>query len=162
MATAADRSVDPAKVDDFIERSAMVFAEWGFPRMAAKVLMALTVADAPTLTAAELAERVQASPAAISGAVRYLSQLRIIERRTVPGTRKDTYRLRADHWYASSATVTGVYTALAELAEDGRRSLPDGSSGAARVTEMRDFFRFVAKESEGMIDRWHASRGGDG
>jgi hypothetical protein len=35
-------------------------------------------------------------------------------------------------------------------------------TGAARVTEMRDFFRFVGKENEGMIDRWHASRRGDG
>ena len=56
----------------FVERMAMTWADLGFPRMPARILITLLAADEPALTAAELGERLEVSPAAISGAVRYL------------------------------------------------------------------------------------------
>ena len=61
---------DEEAVRGFVERLALLFADWGFPRMAARVLFALMTAEAPGLTATELAQRLDASAAAISGAVR--------------------------------------------------------------------------------------------
>ena len=46
--------------------------------MPARVFAALLIAPDARLTAAELAERLQVSPAAISGAVRYLVQVRMV------------------------------------------------------------------------------------
>ena len=51
------------------------------------------------MTAAELAEALQASPAAVSGAVRYLVQTDLVERAREPGSRRDVYRLGDDPWY---------------------------------------------------------------
>ena len=49
---------------------AFLLTESGVPRMPARVFASVLAEDAGALTAAELAERLQVSPAAISGAVR--------------------------------------------------------------------------------------------
>ena len=101
---------DEEAVRRFVEQIAMQFADWGFPRMAGRVLFALMTADEPGLSAAELGARLDASAAAISGAVRYLGQLRLVVRDPVPGSRRDLYRLANNAWYAaaipSSATMS--------------------------------------------------------
>jgi len=72
------------RLNDYAERTAALLHRTGFPRMPARVLMALTVAESG-LTAAELAERRDVSAAAISGAVRYLQTLAMIHRFPNPG-----------------------------------------------------------------------------
>jgi len=71
------------------ERFASVLAESGLPRMPARVFAALLFCDAGGLTSAELTELLSVSAAAISGAVRYLSQLGFISRDRKPGSRRD-------------------------------------------------------------------------
>ena len=71
---------DEEAVRRFIERFALDLAEAGMARMPARVFAALLADDDGRLTAAELAELLQVSPAAISGAVRYLAQLRMVSR----------------------------------------------------------------------------------
>jgi predicted ArsR family transcriptional regulator len=46
----------------------------GFPPMPARVFVALLIAEDGRLSAAELAERLRISPAAVSGAVRLLTR----------------------------------------------------------------------------------------
>jgi DNA-binding transcriptional regulator GbsR (MarR family) len=149
---------DEQAVAQFVEAMAMTFADWGFPRMAARILMMLMTADEEALTAAELAERLGVSPPAISGAVRYLVQVGLLERRPVPGSRRDHYRMRDDAWYASSATKREAYKALADLADDGVRAVGAGSVSGARVGEMRDFFRFAHDEMVTLVEKWRRSR----
>lgn len=159
MAAEAGAGRDERAVGQFVENAAMRFAEWGFSRMAARVLMTLMTADEDALTAAELSERLDVSPPAISGAVRYLMQLDIVERRPVPGSRRDSYRLRDDAWYTSSVAKGGIYQAIGDLAEDGVRALGDtGSPAMERITAMRDFFRFIHTEMAGLLDAWQRSQ----
>jgi DNA-binding transcriptional regulator GbsR (MarR family) len=95
---ASEPARDPEAVSRFIERFASVLTESGVPRMPARVFIALLSSDSGRLTAAELAERVQASPAAIAGAVRYLLQVHLAIREREPGTRRDVFRLLDDSW----------------------------------------------------------------
>jgi ABC-2 type transport system ATP-binding protein len=69
---------DEAAVRRFIEGFAAALADGGVPRMPARVFAALLATDSGRLTAAELGERLQVSPAAISGAVRYLTQVALV------------------------------------------------------------------------------------
>ena len=71
----------------------------GFPPMPARVFVALLVTDSGRLTAAELADLLQISPAAVSGAVRYLSGLGLVHKERVPGSRREYYRMPADIWH---------------------------------------------------------------
>ena len=58
--------------------------------MPARVFAALLATDSGRLTAAELAELLQISPAAVSGAVRYLTQVGMVHREREPGSRRDS------------------------------------------------------------------------
>ena len=59
----------------FVEDFALLLVDAGVPRMPARVFACVLADDAGALTAGELAERLQVSPAAISGAVRWLTQM---------------------------------------------------------------------------------------
>jgi DNA-binding transcriptional ArsR family regulator len=143
----------------FIEQMAMLFADWGFPRMSARVLITLMAAEERGLTAGELAERLGASPAAISGAVRYLTHSGLITRESVLGSRSDLYLLPDDAWYTGTATKQSLFAQIIATTEKGIEPLGGpGTKAGARMAEMRDFFVFAQQEMAGVLDRWKALR----
>ncbi|HEX2184461.1 MAG TPA: MarR family transcriptional regulator [Chloroflexota bacterium] len=89
---------DEQQVGRFVERLALNLSESGWPRMAARVFAGLLVAADGRRTAAQLVELLHVSPAAISGAVRYLMQVGLITREREPGQRRDYYRVYDDLW----------------------------------------------------------------
>ena len=80
---------------EFIEKFAAVLIVAGFPPMSARVFVALLISDSGGLTAAGLADLLQISPAAVSGAVRYLSGLGLVRKERVPGLGGSTTGCRA-------------------------------------------------------------------
>src|SRR6516162_5901133 len=77
----------------YVERFASVLVAAGIPVMSARILAALHVTDSGRLSAAELGGMLQISPAAVSGAVRYLSGIGLVHKERVPGSRRDYYRM---------------------------------------------------------------------
>ena len=69
MAQPADSGRDGAAVRRFIERFALDLADAGMPRMPARVFAAILSAEDGRCTAAELAQLLRVSPAAVSGAL---------------------------------------------------------------------------------------------
>ncbi|MEU7587219.1 helix-turn-helix domain-containing protein [Micromonospora sp. NPDC049230] len=157
---AAGDNHDPVHL--FVERMALTFAEVGFPRMAARVLFTVMSADDP-LTAAEIGDRLGVSAAAVSGAVRYLTQFGMLIREPVPRSRRDRYRMPDNPWYEGTITKTGIYKTFIDVAEGGVLALngPETPAGE-RVAEMRDFFIFVQEEIESLGERWRARRAATG
>ncbi|MCI4063711.1 MarR family transcriptional regulator [Micromonospora sp. R77] len=146
----------------FVERMAMAWADVGFPRMAGRVLFAVMSADEP-LTAAEIGERLGVSAAAVSGAVRYLTQFGMLIREPVKGSRRDRYRMPENPWYEVTITKTSIYKTFIDIASGGVDALHGRDTPAGeRVAEMRDFFLFVQKEIDSMGDRWRAWRAATG
>lgn len=154
----ADQQRDEQAVSQFIERFAAILVEAGFPRMAARVFVALLSSESSRLTAAQLAERLQASPAAISGAVRFLVQVDLASRERDPGSRRDYYVVDGDVWYQVierrmlSMTRWGDHLA-AGIAAVGKDTEPGG-----RLSDMMAFFDFMQEEMPGMMRRWHEQR----
>jgi predicted transcriptional regulator len=148
---------DEAAVRQFIEHMAMTFAGLGFPRMAARVLFVIMCAEEEALTAAQIGERLDISPAAVSGAVRYLLHIQMLRREPVPGSRRDLYRLPGDAWYEVSALKGALLKVFADVAGEGVAALGGPSTGpGARVAQMRDYFEFVHNEMPSLLDRWEA------
>jgi DNA-binding transcriptional regulator GbsR (MarR family) len=143
-------------LDRLVEHATDVFAAQGFPRTPAAVLMALMASEDGALEAGELSERLGVSPAAVSGAVRYLVQLRFVRVGVVRGTRRHRYFLVDERWYAGSLQQTDRYAQIAALVEAG---LPDdGSPGSARFAEMAAFFRFLEARMPALFEEWRGSR----
>src|SRR4051812_18402824 len=135
---------DEQAMRELVERLGRLLAEWGLPRMAARVLFALMTADEPSLTAGELADRLGVSPAAISGAVRYLTQIHMVARDVVAGSRRDRYRLVDDSWYEVTLEKMTLITTLADIAREG----VDAARGPptpprAPPARLRGLFHFV-------------------
>ena len=118
----------------------------------------LTVAETG-LTAAQLAERLNASAGAISGAVRYLQSLAMVRRVSQPGSRRDVYELPDNPWYSAGMSEERFYSALFALAE----GMPEAAGGrdtvvGARITEMTDFLKFIRKRLPELLEEWAQSR----
>lgn len=150
---------DEDAVARFVEQSAATLADMGFGRMPGKVLMLLMATEKPALTAADLAAGLQASPAAISNAVRFLIQVGMVERQAIPGARRDRYRLPDDAWYAASAVKQPAYRKLADIAREGVQLTggPETPAGA-RLEDMQSFFHYLDTEMPGVVERWHKLR----
>ena len=148
-------SRDAAAVTRFVERFAAVLVEAGIPRMPSRVFAALLVIDAGTLTAAELSEQLRVSPAAVSGAVRYLSHFGLVSREREPGSRRDRYRVVSDSWFEASAQRDGVPASWESAAREGVEVLGAGTPAGRRFAESTEYFSFIRKELTGMLARWH-------
>jgi predicted transcriptional regulator len=149
---------DDAPIARFVERFAANLEESGFPRMPARVFVSLLATDSGSLTAAELAERLQASPAAISGAVRYLAQLSLIGRERDPGSRRDRYRVYDDAWYEASVRRERLLTRWEETVREGVDVLGAGTAAGARMAETLAFFEFLRREMPAVLERWREER----
>ncbi|MDX6743898.1 MarR family transcriptional regulator [Actinocorallia sp. A-T 12471] len=148
---------DEPAVRDFVERMALAWAEMGFPKMAARVLMTFMAADAPVLTAAQLRDALDTSPAAISGAVRYLMHIGMLRRHPLPGSREHAYSLYEDTWYQVTVN-SGFYTTMSGLTDDGVAAAGPDTEAGRRLAEMRDFFVFLEAEMGGLVDKWRRQR----
>ena len=145
--------------DGFVDRMAGEFAAEGFPRIPARVLMALTGTPDGRLTAAELAEQAEVSPAAISGAVRYLELLGMVRRMTLPGTRKHLYVLADDDhpWYTGSLSRTAVYDRILRTLRAELEVLPPGPV-RDRVIDMESFYAYIQARLPELFTEWRATQ----
>jgi DNA-binding transcriptional regulator GbsR (MarR family) len=142
-----------------VERVAALLAESGMPRMAARVFAYALADDADRYTAAELASGLRVSPAAISGAVRYLTDTRLLFREREPGSRADLYRIHDDDvWGAITAARIPLLEMWERAAEEAAHMIGPDHRGAHRLRESQEFFRFTREETAGMLERWKKRR----
>ncbi|WCB93066.1 hypothetical protein DSM104299_01768 [Baekduia alba] len=146
---------DDAGQRQFIEAFGLLLADAGMPRMAARAFAAILSDDAPGLTAGELGERLGASAAAISGAVRYLTKVGMLRKLREPGARVDHYSLGDDVWYELLAEREARLTRWERTLADCAAGLPDGP-GARRLRESEEFYAFLRGELTGLLERWRA------
>jgi DNA-binding transcriptional regulator GbsR (MarR family) len=142
----------------FIEQFALLLVEAGMPRMASRVFAAVLAEDSGRLTAGAIAARLRVSPAAVSGAVRYLVQVRLLFRGREPGARSDHYYLSEDDpWYAAITNRSEMLARWEESAARGAAVLGDRPAGA-RLRETAEFFSFLREELPLLLERWRAGR----
>ncbi|MCS5718067.1 MarR family transcriptional regulator [Herbiconiux sp. CPCC 205763] len=143
-----------------VEKSAATLTAAGFPKMPARLLMTLLVAESGGLTAAELAQTLGVSAAAVSGGVRYLQTLGAVHRVAQHGSRRDRYELGEDSWFTASLKNSPLYATLAGLGEAVHDALGDDRSEAAlRVQDMVDFYRFLEVRMPQLLEEWEGRRG---
>ncbi|MET8946005.1 MarR family transcriptional regulator [Streptomyces sp. NPDC004542] len=149
---------DPESVSRFVEHFAAQLVEAGVPRMPARVFAALLASDTGTLTSAELGERLRISPAAVSGAVRYLAQVHLVSREREPGSRRERYRVHSDQWYEALTNREAIIKRWEEALREGVAQLGPATPAGRRLAETLAFFEFVEKDVAEMMERWRAHR----
>jgi len=146
---------DGDEVHRFIERFASVLSEAGIPRMPARVFVALLVTDSGRLTAAEIVDLLHISPAAVSGAMRYLVPLNMVGRERERGSRRDVYRVHDDVWYEVSLRQDQVLTRWETSLREGIGALGRDTPAGRRLVETHEYVDFVREELPAIRTKWH-------
>jgi predicted transcriptional regulator len=149
---------DEEAVRWFIERFALDLVEAGMARMPARVFAAILIDDDGRLTAAELADRLQVSPAAISGAVRYLTQLQMVARGREPGERRDHYQVSSETWYEAIARRDQMLARWEQDLQEGVKAVGPDPPAGVRLEETRQFFEFLRDEVPQVMAKWRQQR----
>jgi DNA-binding transcriptional regulator GbsR (MarR family) len=157
-ATASITQRDDEAVRRFIEDFASALTEMGVPRMPARVFVALLTSDPGRLAASELADQLGASPAAISGAVRYLLQVGLVRREGEPGSRRHYYRVPDDVWDELISLRNRAMARWTAVLREGVPALGADTPAGARIAESVRYFEFVSAELPLVIARWREHR----
>jgi predicted transcriptional regulator len=151
---------DTEAVGRFIERFASALVEAGIPRMPARVFAALLADDDGRLTAAELAGLLRASPAAVSGGVRYLTAVGMIIREGEPGSRRHHYRVPDNVWDEVIGQRDRLLVRWTAVLREGIALLGADTPAGTRMADSVRYFEFVGAELPQVMARWQQHKTG--
>ncbi|MGW7403328.1 GbsR/MarR family transcriptional regulator [Streptomyces sp. NPDC054833] len=158
MTETAGTERDPEAVSKFVESFAAQLVEAGMQRMPARIFAALLSSDDGVMSSAELGDQLQVSPAAVSGAVRYLAQQHMVSREREPGSRRERYRVHSNQWYEALTNREAVIKRWEGALREGVVSLGADTPAGRRMAETLAFFEFVDGEIAAMMERWRVHR----
>ncbi|WP_189313418.1 helix-turn-helix domain-containing protein [Streptomyces brasiliensis] len=135
---------DAEAVREYEETFTTLLMQQGLPKMMARALTCLFVTDAGSLTASELVERLQVSPASVSKAIAFLESQGLI-RRERDERRRERYLVDDGVWYQSMVAAARANAQLAQTARQGVGVLGPGTPAAARLENIARFMDFVGE-----------------
>ncbi|MPY31036.1 helix-turn-helix domain-containing protein [Streptomyces adustus] len=135
---------DPVAVAEYEEQFTTVMMQSGLTKMMARVMVSLLTADTGSLTAAELVQRLQVSPASVSKSIAFLEGQALV-RRERDERRRERYVVDEDLWYQSMIASVRSLTQQVELARQGVGVLGPGTPAAVRLENVARFLDFVAE-----------------
>lgn len=137
---------DAEAVREYEETFTTVMMASGMPTMMARVMACLTLTDSGSLTASELAQRLQVSPASISKAITFLDGQGMV-RREQGERRRERYVVDDDVWYQSMIASARAIARVVETAREGVGILGSGTPAAARLENVARFLDFVSEST---------------
>ncbi len=155
--TAQTRAMDDEQgrqLREAAERLALTLAQGGMQKTTARVMTALLFSRRETMTANDLCDELQISSGAVSGAVKQLLPIGMIERVPAPGSRRDHYRFREYAWARLMSNQNAMLAVMGDAATEGIKAAGEGSVAGRRLHEMRDFYAFFQREMATLVDRW--------
>ncbi len=135
---------DPEAVRAYEETLTTVFMQSGTPQMMARVMAALTISDTGSLTASELVQRLQVSPASVSKAIAFLEGQDLV-RRERDERRRERYVVDSEVMYQAMMASARSTALVAETARQGVGILGPGTPAGARLENTARFLDFVSE-----------------
>ena len=135
---------DPEAVRAYEETLATVYIQSGTPHMMARVMACLTISDAGSLTASELVQRLQVSPASVSKAIAFLESQDLV-RRERDDRRRERYVVDDEVMYQAMMASVRSTAQVAETARRGVGVLGAGTPAGARLENTARFLDFVSE-----------------
>ncbi|AWZ10451.1 MULTISPECIES: helix-turn-helix domain-containing protein [unclassified Streptomyces] len=116
----------------------------GMPKMTARVMAALTLTDAGSLTASELVQQLQVSPASVSKAITFLDEQGLVRRERDEG-RRERYVVDDDVWYQSMMASARSTALIVETTRQGVAVLGSDTPAGTRMENIARFLDFVTE-----------------
>jgi DNA-binding transcriptional regulator GbsR (MarR family) len=146
----------------FVEAMAQHLYGRGMRRLNARLWSWLLICEPPEQTAAELADALDVSRGAISGAVNDLAAARLIQRRTRRGERREEFSIPAGTVQRLISQMATVLRQGREIADEGLELLGDRPPPVrARLAELRDVYAYYETEWPTAVERYLKDRASD-
>lgn len=154
-----DEEKRQTELKHLVEELGLFFEQEGLPRMAGRVLGWLLVSDPPHQSMNELVDALSASKASISNTTRMLIQIGLIERLSLPGHRRDYFRIRPNAWHQLMKEEAVKLAAIRKLADRGLELLADKDDNfKSRLQEMRALYAFFEREWPVLLEHWKCTQ----
>ena len=147
MASAAEREA-------FVERMGGALTSAGLARLPSRIFSALLIDEDGRMTAAEIGEALGVSPAAVSGAVRYLDGVGMVRRERERGSRRDIFVVDDDAWHETLLHADQVYAPMQAVLRRALELLPADDPAHRRLRLSSEFLSFILEEMGAMNERW--------
>jgi predicted transcriptional regulator len=143
----------------FVERFGSALTAAGMQRLPSRVFALLLADPDGRMTAAEIGEGLAISAASVSGAVRYLQQMRMIHREREPGSRRDVFVVADDAWHDVMINSSATYEPLRQALSDGVGEVGGaGTQAGDRLAMSVAFLEFISEEMSQLAERWEKRR----
>jgi DNA-binding transcriptional regulator GbsR (MarR family) len=137
----------------------LFFEQLGYPRMAGRILGWLLICEPPLQSIEELAQTLHASKGSLSTMSRLLIQVGLVERTSLPGERRDFFRLKPGAWRRLITVQLQVMTELHQVVERGLALVDDDiPADYHRLREAHDLYAFLERELPALLRRWDEER----
>ncbi|WP_331729032.1 helix-turn-helix domain-containing protein (plasmid) [Streptomyces sp. NBC_00028] len=135
---------DAEAVAEYEETFTTVLMASGLPKMTARVLTCLFTTDAGSLSASQLAQRLQVSPASISKAITFLESQSLV-RRERDERRRDRYIVDGELFYQATIASARANDQLVATARQGVAILGPDTPAANRLENVARFLDFISE-----------------
>ncbi|WP_171109793.1 MULTISPECIES: helix-turn-helix domain-containing protein [Streptomyces] len=137
---------DAEAVRAYEETFITVMMQSGMPKMMARIQAALSLTDSGSLTASELVQRLDVSPASVSKAIAFLESQGMVRRERDEG-RRERYVVDDDVWYESMLASARAINQIVETARQGVGVLGPHTPAGARFENVARFLDFVSEST---------------
>ena len=145
----------------YVEKIGRYFEQLTLPRMAGRIFGWLLISESPLVSMNELVDVLQASKSSISSMTRLLIQIELVELVSLPGERRDYYRIASNAWANSLKDRLTQAHAFRQLAEEGLALLAGSDpKRRLRLEEMHSMYAFLEQEIPALLERWQSERKG--
>ncbi|GHJ45665.1 MarR family transcriptional regulator [Catellatospora sp. TT07R-123] len=135
---------DANAIAEYEETLTTVLMASGLSKMSSRVLTMLFTTDAGSLTAPQLAQRLQVSPASISKAIAFLESQSLV-RRERDDRRRDRYIVDDELFFQATIASARANDQLVGVARQGVAILGAGTPAAARLENIARFLDFISE-----------------
>ncbi len=138
----------------FVERMGGALTSAGMARLPARIFAAVLVDEDGRMTAAEIAACLEVSPAAVSGAVRYLDGMGVLRRERERGSRRDIFVVDDDAWHDAMLHADQIYAPMQAALRKGVEELDPDDPAYRRLRLSEEFIGFLLGELGSINERW--------
>ena len=147
-------------IRNYVEKMTLILELNGMPRTAGRVLSYLLICSPREQSMHTLVDALGMSKSSISTSTQTLIQLNLIERVSLPGERRDYYRMITDVWNIMMVRHLMIAKQLRDVAAEGIKLIDETSfkGDCKHLNEMFEFFDFWEQEMPSLLERWNCKK----
>lgn len=142
-------------MQSYIEDGAIVLEKFGWPRMAGRIMMYLTVCDPVHQSHKDIVTYLKASKGSVSTMLQSLREAGFVEKIAFSGERIDYYKINENAWHNICRRRHALYTSVVDLSNNGLeifKNVP--AEKKKRLEDFRDFHNWLSNCYSTALDEW--------